>query len=190
MKASRLKWIDYARGIAIMLVCYRHVYEGSKEAGIPVKDYNFLEYANISLYSFRMPLFFIISGLFILRSLQKKGIKQYIEGRARTILYPYFLWGILQLTLQMFFTKYTNAHPTPSSYLDLLYQPRECAQFWYLYALFNVSVLYSFTKYFLKLSAVYNIILGIVFFFPDLPAKYKCGFYIRYTALLYLLFNR
>ncbi len=165
MKASRLNWIDYARGIAIILVCYRHVYEGSKEAGIPVKDYSFLEYINISLYSFRMPLFFIISGLFIFSSLQKKGLKLYIEGRARTILYPYFLWGVLQLTLQMFFTKYTNAHPTPASYLDLLYQPRECAQFWYLYALFNVSVLYSFTKYFLKLSAVYNIILGIVFFY-------------------------
>lgn len=165
MKASRLNWIDYARGIAIILVCYRHVYEGSKEAGIPVKDYSFLEYANISLYSFRMPLFFIVSGLFLFRSLQKKGLKQYIEGRGRTILYPYFLWGALQLTLQMFFTKYTNAHPTPSSYLDLLYQPRECAQFWYLLALFNVSVLYSFTKYFLKLSAVYNIILGIVFFY-------------------------
>ena len=72
MKASRLNWIDYARGIAIILVCYRHVYEGSKEAGIPVKDYNFLEYANISLYSFRMPLFFIISGLFIFKKPAEK----------------------------------------------------------------------------------------------------------------------
>lgn len=165
MSASRLQWIDYARGMAITLVCYRHVYEGSKEAGIAVKDYNFLEYINISLYSFRMPLFFIVSGLFIVRSLQKKGLKQYIEGRARTILYPYFLWGILQLTLQMIFTKYTNSHPEPSSYLDLFYQPRECAQFWYLYALFNVSVLYAFSKYFLKLSAVHNIALGLIFFY-------------------------
>jgi fucose 4-O-acetylase-like acetyltransferase len=165
MSTARLNWIDYARGMAITLVCYRHVYEGSKEAGIPVKDYHFLEYINISLYSFRMPLFFIISGLFIMRSLQKRGLKQYIEGRARTILYPYFLWGMLQLTLQMFFTKYTNAHPTPASYLDLFYQPRECAQFWYLYALFNVSVLYSFTKYFLRLSAIHNMVLGIIFFY-------------------------
>jgi fucose 4-O-acetylase-like acetyltransferase len=165
MKASRLSWIDYARGIAITLVCYRHVFEGSKEAGIPVGDYSFLEYANISLYSFRMPLFFIISGLFIFRSLQKRGMKQYIEGRARTILYPYFLWGMLQLTLQMFFTKYTNSHPTPSSYLDLFYQPRECAQFWYLYALFNVSVLYAFVKYFVKIPVVHNLVLGIVFFY-------------------------
>lgn len=165
MKSSRLSWIDYARGIAIILVCYRHVFEGSKDAGIAVMDNTFLVYLNISLYSFRMPLFFIISGLFITRALQKKGVKQYITGRARSILYPYFLWGILQLTLQMFFTKYTNSHPTPAAYLDLFYQPRECAQFWYLYALFNVSLLYSFTKLFLKLSAVHNIILGLIFFY-------------------------
>ncbi len=165
MKTSRLRWIDYARGIAITLVCYRHVFEGSKEAGIPVGDYNFLEYFNIFFYSFRMPLFFIISGLFFARSLQKKGLKLYVETRARTILYPYFLWGMLQLTLQMFFTKYTNSHPTVSSYLDLLYQPRECAQFWYLYALFNVSILYSFIRYFFKLPSLYNIILGLVFFY-------------------------
>jgi len=165
MKASRLSWIDYARGLAIILVCYRHVFEGSKEAGIPVGDYNFLEYLNIFLYSFRMPLFFIISGLFITRSLAKKGLGQYIENRARTILYPYFVWGALQLTLQMIFTKYTNGHPTASSYLNLLYQPRECAQFWYLYALFNVSLLYALSKYFLKIPAVYNILIGIVFFY-------------------------
>ncbi len=165
MKSGRLKWIDYARGIAIMLVCYRHVFEGSKEAGIPVGNYQFLEYFNIFLYSFRMPLFFILSGLFISASMQKRGLKLFIESRARTILYPYFVWGVLQFTLQMLFTKYTNYHPTAASYLDLLYRPRECAQFWYLYALFNVSVLYSFSKYVLKISVVNNIILGIVFFY-------------------------
>jgi fucose 4-O-acetylase-like acetyltransferase len=167
MKTSRLNWIDYARGIAIILVCYRHVYEGSKEAGIAVGNYSFLEHINIFLYSFRMPLFFIISGLFITAGLQKKGIKLYVETRARAILWPYFLWGILQLSLQMVFTKYTNGHPTPSSYLNLLYQPRECAQFWYLYALFNVSVLYALVKYFLRVPAIYNILIGLVFFYAS-----------------------
>ena len=41
MKTSRLNWIDYARGIAIILICYRHVFEGSKEAGIPVMKNDF-----------------------------------------------------------------------------------------------------------------------------------------------------
>lgn len=167
MKLSRLSWIDYARGIAIILVCYRHVFEGSKEAGIHVGDYSFLEYANIFLYSFRMPLFFIISGIFIAKSLQKKGLKLYIENRSRTILYPYFLWGAIQLTLQIVFTKYTNGHPTVSSYLNLFYLPKEIAQFWYLYALFNVSWIYAVVKYFLKLKSVHNLFIGIIFFYTS-----------------------
>ena len=123
-------------------MCIRDRFEGSKEAGIPVQQYDLLEYANIFFYSFRMPLFFIISGIFITRSLQKRGIGKYVETRARAILYPYFVWGTIQLTLQIIFTRYTNGHPTIDSYLHLFYLPREIAQFWYLYALFNVSVLY------------------------------------------------
>ncbi|MEP6710997.1 MAG: acyltransferase [Ferruginibacter sp.] len=162
--APRLNWIDYARGIAIILVTYRHVFEGVKAAGIPVGNFPFLEYINIFFYSFRMPLFFIVSGIFISRSFKKRGLLNYIEARAKMILYPYFIWGFMQLTLQMFFTKYTNGHPTPAAYLHLLYLPREIGQFWYLYALFNVSILYVFSKQ-LKFTVVYNIIIGLIFFY-------------------------
>jgi len=165
MKPSRLSWIDYARGIAIILVAYRHVYEGAKESGIAVQNYIFLEYINIFFYSFRMPLFFILSGVFITKSLQKRGFKAYLETKARSILYPYFLWGFLQLSLQIVFTRYTNGHPTFLSYLNLFYQPREVAQFWYLYALFNVSILYAVSKYFLKLTAIHNILIGVLLFY-------------------------
>jgi fucose 4-O-acetylase-like acetyltransferase len=179
-KLPRLSWIDYARGIAIILVTYRHVFEGSKAAGIPAENYPFLEYLNIFLYSFRMPLFFIISGIFISSSFKKKGLARYIEGRARMLLYPYFVWGTLQLTLQMLFTKYTNGHPTASSYLHLFYLPREIAQFWYLYALFNVSILYVLTKQ-LKFKAWHNIIIGIVFFYLS-ELVYQYNFNIGFVS--------
>src|ERR1700753_786954 len=114
-KAERLTWIDYARGIAIILVLYRHVFEGLKESGLPVEKYMYLEYANIFFFSFRMPLFFIISGIFVSASLQKRGIKSFIGTKARTILYPYFLCSCLQITLQIVFSKYTNGHSTAQS---------------------------------------------------------------------------
>ena len=63
--ANRYNWIDYARGIAIILVVYRHSFEGIKRAGFSTANYHFLEYANIIFFSFRMPLFFIVSGIFI-----------------------------------------------------------------------------------------------------------------------------
>lgn len=165
MKPARLNWIDYARGIAIILVAYRHVYEGAKQSGIDVDRYQMLEYANIFFYSFRMPLFFIVSGIFISLSVQKSGIKKYIGIRARTILYPYFIWGALQLLLQMVFAKYANGQPDPSSFLHMFYLPRELAQFWYLYALFSVSMLYLFTKFILKIPAILNLAAGGAMFY-------------------------
>jgi fucose 4-O-acetylase-like acetyltransferase len=165
MKPARLTWIDYARGIAIILVLYRHVFEGIKESGLPVQQYMYLEYANIFFFSFRMPLFFIVSGIFVTASLQKRGVKNFIEMRARTVLYPYFVWAILQITIQIFFSKYTNGHSTPQNYLYLLYDPRQVDQFWYLYALFNVAVLYVLAKQKLGITPIWNFVIGIIFFF-------------------------
>jgi fucose 4-O-acetylase-like acetyltransferase len=164
-KPARLNWIDYARGIAIILVAYRHVYEGAKQSGINVDQYKMLEYANIFFYSFRMPLFFIVSGIFISLSVQKSGIKKYIGTRARTILYPYFIWGTLQLLLQMVFAKYANGQPDPKSFLHMFYLPRELAQFWYLYTLFSVSMLYLLSKFILKIPAILNLVAGLLMFY-------------------------
>jgi fucose 4-O-acetylase-like acetyltransferase len=161
MKPARLTWIDYARGIAIILVVYRHTFEGLKESGLPLDDYMFLEYANIFFFSFRMPLFFIISGIFVSGSLHKRGLGKFNETKARSILYPYFLWACLQIGLQMIFSNYTNGHPTAKIFLYLFYLPREIAQFWYLYALFNVAVLYVIVKVKLKLNSFQQIGLGI-----------------------------
>lgn len=179
MKPARLNWIDYARGIAIILVSYRHVFEGSKEAGVHVEQYPFLEYCNIFFYSFRMPLFFIISGIFISKGLQKRGIKKFVETRARSILYPYFIWGFLQLSLQMVFTRYTNGHPEPKDYLHLFYLPREIAQFWYLYALFNVGLLFSVIKAKFKAGYITNLIIGLLFYYVSVLVyqhDWKVGF--------------
>lgn len=164
VKPARLTWIDYARGMTIILVVYRHAFEGLKESGLPVTDYMYLEYINIFFFSFRMPLFFIVSGLFIAASLQKRGVKKFIETKARSILYPYFLWAFIQLGLQMLFSKYTNGSPTPQHFLYLFYVPREIAQFWYLYALFNVSVLYVLLMITLRLKSFHQLGIGILLF--------------------------
>jgi fucose 4-O-acetylase-like acetyltransferase len=97
--------------------------------------------------------------------LQKRALKNFIETKARTILYPYFLWACLQITLQIFFSKYTNGHSTPQNYLYLLYLPREVDQFWYLYALFNVAVLYVLVKSKLKITPLQNVLIGTITFY-------------------------
>lgn len=164
---KRQSWIDYARGIAIMLVLYRHVFAGIKNSGISVADFLYLEHSNIIFFSFRMPLFFIVSGVFVAASFAKRGMKEFIRAKWKTILYPYFLWGGLQITLQLIFPEFVNNPPEVSSYLYLLYLPREIEQFWYLYALFNVSVLYAILKYPVGLKAWHHIVLGLGMFFSS-----------------------
>lgn len=164
VKAPRQTWIDYARGIAIILVLYRHVFEGIKNSGLPVLEYATLEQANILFFSFRMPLFFIVSGIFVAGSLYKRGLKKFIETKARTILYPYFLWGIIQITLQIAMSGWVNTQRTPADYLLLLYLPRGLEQFWYLYALFNVAVLYALSLTVFKLNAWQNTGIGLLLF--------------------------
>ena len=75
LKKSRLYWVDYLKGIAIILVVYRHSLLGIQGSGAPTPAY--LENANMIFYSFRMPLFFMLSGIFASLSLRKRSVKQY-----------------------------------------------------------------------------------------------------------------
>lgn len=69
LKEKRFTWIDYLRGVAIILVVYHHVRVGIERSNIIVPQ--ILVDANMIFYSFRMPLFFILSGIFISKAFQK-----------------------------------------------------------------------------------------------------------------------
>ena len=160
---SRMPWVDYLRGIAIVLVVYRHVLIGIERTGrsIPV----FLEQANMIFFSFRMPLFFILSGLFISSSIGKRTIKKLVAIKFENLLYPYLIWAFLQTTLQIVLSRYTNAERTLEDYTYILYQPRGLDQFWYLPALFNTTVIYILIKTKLRLQNWMQLLLGVALYF-------------------------
>ncbi|HTI89858.1 MAG TPA: acyltransferase [Puia sp.] len=140
VKKDRLTWVDHARGIAIMLVVYRHDVIGMKRSGIDVSPlmYNLQEV----FYNFRMPVFFVLSGLFMTGSLQKRSRGAIVKDRAYTILYPYLLWGTIMILMQTLFSSYTNGKRNWTDLFDIIIQPRKVDHLWYLLALFNTSVLY------------------------------------------------
>jgi len=158
LNSRRLPWIDYAKGIAIILVVYHHTFLGLLAAGIKVSS--ILINANLIVYSFRIPLFFILSGAFIDRSLEKRGLKKYIGYRSSMLLYPYILWAVIQVTLGSFFQQYTNFPNSWQNYLFIFYEPKYTAQFWYLIALYNVSVLYVILKDRLRFRTHHHLLLG------------------------------
>ncbi len=162
---ERSAWVDYARGICIILVCYRHAYEGLANAEVlHASNFPLVKYLNVFFFSFRMPLFFIVSGIFVGLSVSKKGVKEFINERFRYIFYPFLIWGVLQITLQLVFKDYVNANREPMDYLYLLIMPRKIEQFWYLNALFMVSVLYVLVKVKLKANAWQQLGLGLALY--------------------------
>lgn len=60
----REAWVDYAKGIGIILVVFGHVNRGLYSAGIQLSGSSYLLTDSI-IYSFHMPLFFFLSGLFL-----------------------------------------------------------------------------------------------------------------------------
>jgi len=132
---NRESWVDYAKAIGIILVVYGHVARGVVNAGVEVSESTYLLIDSI-LYSFHMPLFFFLSGLFFVSSFQKRGSVRFVFSKIDTIVYPYILWSLLQGVIEVYLSNYTNGNVSFSEVLSLLWSPR--AHFWFLYALFYI----------------------------------------------------
>jgi fucose 4-O-acetylase-like acetyltransferase len=173
VRERNLAWINLARGIVIIMVVYRHSFEGIRNSGINISSYHYLEVLNNMMYTFRMPLFFVISGILMNLSFKKSGLRDYLIKRAQFILYPYLVWSFIQVSLQLLFPHFVNAKTSFSSYLDILFDPREIQQFWYLHTLFFIMVIYSIMKFRFRISPIIQFLAGILFFYLALYLQKK-----------------
>lgn len=76
-QADRLKWIDAAKGVGIILVVAGHVWTRGA--------------ARDAIYAFHMPLFFLLSG-YLVRPVPTRGL---IVAQARTLLVPFAVFSAL-----------------------------------------------------------------------------------------------
>ena len=146
-KQKRMLWVDYAKGIGIFLVVVGHVLRGLINSSI-LQNSDLWEFVDSWIYAFHMPLFFFLSGLFVQRSLSKP-FKNFVLDKLCVIAYPYFVWSIIQTTLQSFASSHTNNTFSLGDIWKIVYQPQ--MQFWFLYTLFAILLLYG-VFYKLKVS--------------------------------------
>lgn len=131
---NRISWIDIAKGLGIFLVVVGHTLIGLYNANIKISETAFCFFTTY-IYSFHMPLFFFLSGWFIDRSL-KNGFFSFLKSKLIYIAYPYFIWSLIQSHIRSWvYHESTNIAQT------FLYTPY--AQFWFLYSLFFLSVVYG-----------------------------------------------
>lgn len=162
---NRTDWVDYAKGIGILLVVYGHVGRGLFRGGIYTNETLYALTDSI-IYSFHMPVFFFFSGLFFQGSLIKRGPNKFIQNKVDTILYPFLLWSILQGSTEILLSNYTY-HDVHIHELFMFWEPR--AQFWFLIALFLVfclsAALFSYLSILKKYTSILIIITSLLYVF-------------------------
>jgi len=88
-----------------------------------------------------MPLFFFLAGLFFYESLAKRSWVVFVASKVDSIIYPYIIWSIIQGSTEVMLGRFTNGTVTFSEVFNFLSAPR--AQFWFLYAIFQIFILGS-----------------------------------------------
>jgi len=134
---TRQIWIDRAKGVGICLVVFGHVMRGMTASGI-VADDTPVKMLDYTLYSFHMPLFFLLSGLNAERSLAK-GPRLFLADKLHYLVWPYFLWSFIQGAIQIRFAGDVNAPLTYNELLGVVWRP--IGQFWFLYDLFGCHLI-------------------------------------------------
>lgn len=137
----RLAWIDYAKGIAILLVVLCHTINGLILAGILPRQMPVWSFLNNYFYTFQVPVFFFVSGLFAERSLRKYGPGVFLKQKVLTLLYPYLIWQTAQIILMIATEGWAN-HLTNLRQL-LLTPVLPYMQYWFLFVLFLVYLLFT-----------------------------------------------
>lgn len=88
---KRLDYIDLAKGVMILLVVAGHIVQYYLQGDVQYKLWTFI-------YSFHMPLFFLLSG-FVTGLTQWKLIEasfiKWLWKKTRTLLVPFLLWSFL-----------------------------------------------------------------------------------------------
>ncbi len=94
--ANRIDWVDYAKGICIILVVMMHSTLGVEKAiGQTGVLHEFIQWAK----PFRMPDFFMISGLFLSRRIGAPW-RSYLDTKVVHFAYFYVLWMTIQFAMK------------------------------------------------------------------------------------------
>src|ERR1700709_230947 len=94
--APRIDWVDYAKGICIVMVVMMHSVLGVEMAA---GQTGFMHLVVTFAKPFRMPDFFLISGLFLSRIIDRDW-RTYLDRKVVHFAYFYVLWVTIQFAVK------------------------------------------------------------------------------------------
>ncbi len=175
MENKRIDFIDVAKGIGIILVVLGHL----NSAEQPIRNF---------IYSFHMPLFFILSGIFFN---DKTDFKTLLIKSIKTLLIPYLIFvavdAIVYIIMHNFqwesvtFAIKTRLISMTGARLRITNLP-----LWFMFALFFIRILYYFIHK-VKLLEIITVLAGILlvavakyFWYPP-----KCMYIVALPCVMF-----
>ncbi len=169
MNPNRIEWIDTLRGLGIFFVFLGHTTLTTK----PADHY---------IYSFHMPLFFFISGMFWKPSMVSGEPLAFLKKSVRKRMVPYISFGLITYGIWLFpilmriYGVYQGSIPTPDNLfikpmVGMLYGVGSSdwlphnSMLWFLACLFVTEVLFFFIHF---VTAKKHIIVLLLVFFSVL----------------------
>lgn len=190
---QRLEYLDWAKGFAILLMLYGHT---SGE----------WDFSQIWVYSFHMPIFFIIGGyIFAVKSATQSfellHFRSFVIKQFRHLFGPYFVWGVFYCcffaVLSFVSEGVFSAFEKFSHLIFMTFTMRDCTSLWVIpcYA-FSVILLYFIvsilqnSKGFKLRFLLFTFVLAVLFFLLEGFSYYQrfclsafftsVGFCLRY----------
>lgn len=171
MDKVRVAWIDYLKFVAIIFVVWGHNYGG-------------LVYVRDFIYSFHMPLFFMISGYLFKTNL---SYRENLTKSFKTLLLPYTYLNLLLLPLYLW-----DMHKG-ASFLEYAIRFVTGDLYWFIMALFLMRV----ASYPILKKNIYYILMFVILLFlavlwidnsilNNLPIGEKIARVIRFTPFFIL----
>lgn len=161
MGKKHLDWIDYAKGIAILLVVIGHAFpDASAEGGV---ENEFLRMFRDVIYQFHMPLLFFISGMLTGKILRLETMRVrygYVKDRAKRLLVPYFSVAVFYLPFKIALSSFANQPYDITGIWKILLGENPDGGLWFLYALFLIqSIMCLFVS---EKNLVVSLIMSVV----------------------------
>ncbi len=152
----RLEYVDWAKAVMIILVIIGHICQNFFSKS---KDENLFAF----IYSFHMPLFFLLSG-FVMgitqKRLQSQSFITWIWKKIYTLLIPFFIWGLF---VYRFIDPVSFNPLSIDAFLQLLERP-DCNAPWFLISLFCIQVvcypIFRYDKIYTWLIPISFLVLG------------------------------
>lgn len=189
-KINRFEYIDVTKAVGILLVLLGHT------KLIPENLY-------IIIYSFHMPLFFIISGiLFNADKYDKTAFVPFIKTRFKAYIIPYFIYAGVNLVFEIIYLYFDESYIVGFPYLlrkslgillcnSTLRNMPNCTPIWFLMCLFVASLMFwFFINYCKKLMPIIVTLCVALSFvlsqFPDIFLPFKLETSLMAVFFIYI----